>query len=104
MCGARAVCCKHGVIIVIRLHQVLAFKPTHTYVCDAHIHLFTDLTFYDVTSLQAMTWAQTGKPRADGAGGDAPKPDVLVDVATLTGACVVALGEHAAVPCSKCIA
>ena len=33
---------------------------------------------------------------ASGTAGAAPKPDVMVDVATLTGACVVALGEHAA--------
>jgi leucyl aminopeptidase len=35
-----------------------------------------------------MTWAQQRVP--------ATNPDVVIDVATLTGACVVALGEHAA--------
>lgn len=53
----------------------------------------------------AMTWTQCAGLNAGGDGdGAVPavggsmggKPDVMVDVATLTGACVVALGEHAA--------
>jgi len=51
----------------------------------------------------AMSWVQRGA--AEGSQGEgaasalraaAPPPDVLIDVATLTGACVVALGEHTA--------
>ena len=42
----------------------------------------------------AMTWSQGAG--MDNQGDEGGKPDVMLDVATLTGACVVALGEHAA--------